>query len=110
LLYLVGGRENDQEGGDAFEYLPQVSLVIQNYIAKDPKTFMSICPDNQLQGFQPDLTFAQRTLKFVGKILLMHEEFYNKTDGLPAIDIILAMLENTNCREIMQVIVNILLL
>ena len=52
-------------------------------------------------GYQPDLTFAQRTLKFVGKLLMIHAEFYHKLESVPAINMLIAMLENANCKPIM---------
>jgi hypothetical protein len=45
MLYIVGGNPGDVDGGFAFEYLNNVATCIQNYIAKDPQTFLSIGPD-----------------------------------------------------------------
>jgi len=36
MLYIVGGKDGDVDGGFAFEYLAQVAVAAQNYIAKDP--------------------------------------------------------------------------
>ncbi len=40
LLYVICGDESDPEGGYAFEYLAQIAVSLQNYISKDPITFM----------------------------------------------------------------------
>jgi hypothetical protein len=41
LLHIVAGQPGDVDGGYAFEYLSAAVTVIQNYIAKDPQTFLS---------------------------------------------------------------------
>jgi hypothetical protein len=42
LMYVICGPDDDPEGGFAFEYLGQISVAIQNYIAKDPQSFLMI--------------------------------------------------------------------
>jgi hypothetical protein len=42
LIYLICGEENDPDGGYGFEYISQVATSLQNYIAKDPTTFLSV--------------------------------------------------------------------
>ena len=42
LIYVVCGDGSDPDGGYGFEYLSQISVSIQNYIAKDPDTFLSV--------------------------------------------------------------------
>ena len=41
-MYIVAVNENDVDGGFAFEYLGQVSVCLQNFINKDPITFLSV--------------------------------------------------------------------
>jgi len=36
MLFMVAGDANDVDGGFAFEQLSQVSICVQNFIAKDP--------------------------------------------------------------------------
>jgi hypothetical protein len=40
LLFLVCGDEKDPDGGYGFEYISQICVSIQNFIAKDPATFL----------------------------------------------------------------------
>lgn len=40
LLYIVVGEETEKEGGFAFEYLAQISVSLQNFVAKDPEGFL----------------------------------------------------------------------
>ena len=42
LLFIIAGDDKDGDGGYGFEYLSQVALSIQNYIAKDPQGFLSV--------------------------------------------------------------------
>jgi hypothetical protein len=58
MLFMVGGNENDAEGGFAFEYLGQVSICLQNFIAKDPLTFLSV-------GEEQTETYFELTVKFI---------------------------------------------
>lgn len=46
MLYIVAGKPGDEDGGYAFEYLNNVATCVQNYIAKDPKTFLTQAPDH----------------------------------------------------------------
>ena len=41
-MFITGGNDNDIDGGFAFEQLSQVVICIQNFIAKDPQTFLSV--------------------------------------------------------------------
>lgn len=36
LIYITAGNADDVDGGYGFEFLQQVSICIQNFIAKDP--------------------------------------------------------------------------
>ena len=44
ILYVVAGRADDIDGGFGHEYLNQAVTVLQNYIAKDPVTFLNRQP------------------------------------------------------------------
>jgi hypothetical protein len=41
LIYVVCGEPNEPDGGYGFEYLSQIAVSIQNYIAKDPQSFLT---------------------------------------------------------------------
>ena len=58
MLHVVGGAENDVDGGFAFEYLNLATVCIQNYIAKDPLTLMSV-------GAGQTVTYMELTYKFI---------------------------------------------
>lgn len=40
MLHIVAGNDTDIDGGFGHEYLTQVVTCVQNYIAKDPITFL----------------------------------------------------------------------
>jgi len=40
MLHIVAGNDTDIDGGFGHEYLTQVVTCTQNYIAKDPVTFL----------------------------------------------------------------------
>ena len=41
LLYVIGGDHTDhQESGFGYEFLPQITVCLQNYISKDSKRFL----------------------------------------------------------------------
>ena len=58
MIYMVGGTDTDIDGGFAFEYLGQVSICLQNFIAKDPLTFLSV-------GEEQTETYFEMTVKFI---------------------------------------------
>lgn len=58
MLFIIAGKENDVDGGFAFEFLGQCSVCVQNYIAKDPETLMTV-------GEGQTETYFQLVLKFV---------------------------------------------
>lgn len=59
---MVNGDEKDPDGGYGFEYLSQVAISIQNYIAKDPSTFL-------LVGEEHSQTYIALTFNFIEKVL-----------------------------------------
>lgn len=44
LLSVSGDQQMDPEGGYAFDQFPRVAITIQNYISRDPMTFISQQP------------------------------------------------------------------
>ena len=86
LMYVICGGENDPEGGFAFEYLGQISVSIQNFIAKDPQSFLT-------QGDQ-QMTYMQMTFKFLTRVFSLNRNGKDKQDGIVALKIIMAILEN----------------
>jgi hypothetical protein len=84
---VVVGDEKDPDGGYGFEYLSQVAISIQNYIAKDPMTYLSV-GENQSQ------TYIALTFNFVEKVLKINVESPDKLDGIVAMKILIAMIEN----------------
>lgn len=42
MLYIVGGKEGDVDGGFAFEYLSSMVVAVENFVQKDPETFLSV--------------------------------------------------------------------
>lgn len=42
LLHIVGGKPGDVDGGFAFEYMNLAAIVVQNFIAKDTQTLMTV--------------------------------------------------------------------
>ncbi|CDW76775.1 UNKNOWN [Stylonychia lemnae] len=101
LIYIICG-ENDPDGGYGFEYLSQVCVSIQNYIAKDPNSFLSI-GEGQTQ------TFIAITFQFVEKTLKMNKESPDQLDGIVIMKVLIAMLENLKGRidEALQYILKI---
>ena len=81
------GEENDPEGGYGFEYLAQIAVSIQNYIAKDPQTFLSL-GEGQTQ------TFIAMTFKYINRVLEINRGSSHKLDGIVAMKVLIAMLEN----------------
>ena len=45
------GDGSDPDGGYGFEYLSQISVSIQNYIAKDPETYLSTNPNDGVKHY-----------------------------------------------------------
>lgn len=45
MLHIVAGNDNDVDGGFGHEYLSSIVTCVQNYIAKDPVTFLTKAAD-----------------------------------------------------------------
>ena len=58
MMFVVGGNADDIDGGFALENLAQVAICLQNFIAKDPVTFMSV-------GEQQTETYFALSFKFI---------------------------------------------
>ncbi len=87
LLFLVCGNENDPDGGYGFEYISQIAVSIQNFISKDPNTFLSASE----AGGQ---TYIERTFRFVERGLKINESSEHQLDGVVLMKVLIAMLEN----------------
>ena len=87
MLYMVAGNADDVDGGFAHEYLGQVSVCLQNFVSKDPTTFMSI-------GEGQTETFFELTFRFVQRILVINHNSTHKQDGITVLRVVIAMLEN----------------
>jgi hypothetical protein len=68
MILAIGGSNEDNDLGFAFECLPHATKTIQHFIQKDPVTFMSKSDPKQV------LNHGDYTLKLVRKILLAHHE------------------------------------
>ena len=62
LLYIVVG-EDDPDGGYGFEYLAQVGVAVQNFISKDPDSFLSVGEGNQQTFIALTFNFLRKTLE-----------------------------------------------
>jgi len=65
MMYITGGGDDDVDGGFAFEQLAQVVICLQNFIAKDPLTFLSV-------GEGQTETYFELTVKFIRRILVVN--------------------------------------
>lgn len=101
LLYIVVG-EDDPDGGYGFEYLAQVGVAVQNFISKDPDSFLSVGEGNQQ-------TFIALTFNFLRKTLEINARQDHGLDALVVFKVLIAMLENLQGRinEAIQFIVGI---
>lgn len=87
MLYIVAGNADDVDGGFAHEYLGQVCIILQNFVCKDPTTFMSI-------GEGQTETYFELTFKFVQRILVINHNSIHKQDGVTVLRVVIALLEN----------------
>lgn len=87
LMAIVGGKPGDVDGGFAFEYVNLAVTVIQNFIAKDPVTLLTV-------GEGETTTFLQQIFLFVQNILVMNHNSKNKEDGILALNVVTALFEN----------------
>lgn len=83
LVYLVAGKEGDDDSGYGFEFSAQVGVLMQNYISKDTARFM------QPENFKLFTTLLQKTFD-----LSKNSEFPN--DGIVACKMIISLFENVN--------------
>ena len=62
MLFMVAGDANDVDGGFAIEQLSQVAICVQNFIARDPQTLMTVGEGQTESYFDLTLKFIQRVL------------------------------------------------
>ena len=87
MIYITAGNDNDVDGGFAFEMLGQVAICIQNFIAKDPQTLMSV-------GEEQTETYFALVVKFMQRILVVNSGSRHKQDGVTVLRVMIALLEN----------------
>lgn len=91
LLYLVCGDEKDPDGGYGFENISQIAVSLQNYIQKDPNTFLQV-GEGQTQ------TYIAMTFKFIERALFINSTSEHMLDGIVVMKTMIAMLENLQGR------------
>lgn len=64
-----------------------MAVCVQNYISRDPNTFLTV-GEGQTQ------TYLELTFKFVQRILVINSQANHKLDGIIAMKIIIAIFEN----------------
>ena len=81
LIYVIVGEDHDPDGGYGFEFLSQITVAVQNFIANDPVKFI------QNNGIQKVLIMNQRILK-------MNRNSEHKLDGIAVLKTLISMFEN----------------
>ena len=87
MMYIVAGKQDDVDGGFAFEFLGQVAVCLQNFIAKDPETLM-------LVGEGQTETYFQLAVKFVQQVLVINSNGVHKQDGVTIMRVLISIFEN----------------
>lgn len=87
MLYIVAGKDDDVDGGFGNEYLGAVTTCVQNYIAKDPVTFLTKAADQTE-------SYLELTYKFVQRILVMNQNSAAKLDGMVVLKVVITLFEN----------------
>ena len=87
MMFMVAGNDDDIDGGYAFEFLGQVAIILQNFIAKDPVTFLSV-------GEGQTETYFELAVKFVQRILVINSNGMHKQDGVTATRVLITIFEN----------------
>lgn len=87
IMYMVAGQDDDVDGGYGFEFLNLASVCIQNFIAKDPKTLM-------VTGEGQSITYLELLFKFIQRILVVNSNGLHKLDGIIAMKVVMALMEN----------------
>jgi hypothetical protein len=110
LLHIVCGKPGEVDGGFAFEFLSIAVQAIQNFIAKDNATFQQVCPDIMESFGGQQITYMQMTQMFCDRTFQLNANSSDgSTDGILAMKVILALLENMNCQNNMEWIMGKLL-
>jgi len=86
LVFVITGRDDEEEGGYGFEFISTITNCVQNYIAKDPETF--------LNGTYQEQAYHTYVLKLVHRVLQINRNSKHKLDGVAVLKIIIAMIEN----------------
>jgi hypothetical protein len=112
LLHIVAlGKEPD--GGFAFEHLAQTAVIMQNFIAKEPQTFINNVPLNE---HTPQITYMGLSLKFLDLVLMTNANpsdgrifCFTEFDAIHGLKVIITMLENVDCTAHLGTIIKMLL-
>lgn len=86
---MVCGNDSDPDGGYGFEYISQICVSLQNFISKDPATFLSTYDGE---------TFIARTFRFIERSLKINATSEHMLDGVVIMKVLMAMLENLKGR------------
>lgn len=86
-MFVTAGNDNDIDGGFAFEMLGQVVIVLQNFIAKDPQTFLSV-------GEGQTETYFELTVKFMRRLMVVNANSKHKQDGISTLRVLISIFEN----------------
>ncbi len=87
MMFVTGGNDDDVDGGFAFEMLGQAVICIQNFIAKDPQTFLSV-------GEGQTETYFELTVKFVRRMMVVNSNSQHKQDGITTLRVLVSIFEN----------------
>jgi hypothetical protein len=86
-MYMVAGQDGDIDGGYGFEFLGLASICVQNFIAKDSKTLLTI-------GEGQTMSYLELIFKFLQRILVVNANGNAKLDGIIAIKVMICLMEN----------------
>lgn len=86
MLHIVAGNDSDVDGGFGHEYLSSIVTCVQNYIAKDPVTFLTKAADQQH-------SYLELTFKFLQRVFVLNQNSNSKIDGITALKVVICIFE-----------------
>jgi len=86
-MFVTAGNDDDIDGGFAFEMLGQVVICLQNFIAKDPQTFLAV-------GEGQTETYFELTVKFMRRLMVVNANSKHKQDGISTLRVLISIFEN----------------
>lgn len=87
MMFVTAGNDDDIDGGFAFEMLGQVVICLQNFIAKDPQTFLAV-------GEGQTETYFELTVKFMRRLMVVNANSKHKQDGISTLRVLISIFEN----------------